>query len=292
MPSTEARPLPDQPSSGGLVGTPSRETLLFFVITYAVTWTCFITAGLVSDAAPWLRLTLLLAGSFVPSSVALILTGVLEGRAGVRALRRRLLIWRVKLRWYVFAVGYLAVIKLLAAVLQRVATGEWPAFGQDAWYAIAAAILIVWIFGGPLGEELGWRGFALPRLNESFGPAVASVVLGLVWACWHLPLFFMSGLGSYGDQHGQSFPVYLLQVTALSVAIAWLFHNTGGSLLLAILMHSAINQTKDIVTTRVPGATNSLALSTSLTAWLTVLLLWICAGYFLFRMHTARMQPA
>ena len=87
--------------------------------------------------------------------------------------------------------------------------------------------------------------------------------------------------------------MYLLQVTALSVAIAWLYGHTNGSLLLAMLMHSAINQTKDIVPSAVPAATNPLALSNSLVAWLTLALLWIGAGYFLVRMPKAELlRPA
>ena len=84
---------------------------------------------------------------------------------------------------------------------------------------------------------------------------------------------------------GQSFPLYLLQVTALSVAMAWLCWRTGGSLLLVMLLHAAVNNTKDIVPSAVPGATNPFALSTSLAGWLTVAFLWIAAAYFLVRMR-------
>jgi CAAX protease family protein len=263
----------------------SRQLVLFFVLTYVVTWTLFITAGSLSDGADGLRLPLLLAGTIAPSTVAVLLTARSSGGRGVRELLGRLLMWRAKLRWYIFAVGFFAAVKVTVALIYRIANGRWPTFGDQAWYAIVAAILVAWIFGGPLGEEIGWRGYALPRLTQRFGASLASVLLGLVWACWHLPLFFLSGLDKYGDQYGQSFPAYLLQVTALSVAIAWLVGNTGGSLLLAVLMHSAINQTKDIVPSRVPGATNMWALSNSPAAWLTVGVLWICAVYFLSRMQ-------
>ena len=109
------------------------------------------------------------------------------------------------------------------------------------------------------------------------------MLLGVIWACWQLPLFFIPGI----DKSGQSFPVYVLQVTALSVAAAWLCVHTNGSLLLVMLMHSAVNQTIGIVPSTVATATNSFALSTSLVAWLTVACLWIGAGYFLIRMPKA-----
>lgn len=262
---------------------PVRQVLVFFVLTYALTWSLFIAADLLGRSAA--RLPLLLIGSFAPSVVAVVLTAHADGAAGVRTLLARLLKWRVGLRWYVFALGFMAVVKLGVAVLVRLTQGGWPQLEGQPWFAILPAIVAAGIAGGPLGEEIGWRGYALPRLAESSGLAAASVLLGVVWACWHLPLFFLAGLNEYGDQFGQSFPTYLLQVTALSVALAWLFCNTGGSLLLAVLMHSAINQTKDIVPARVAGADNMWALSSSTYAWLTVVLLWICAAYFLSRMH-------
>ena len=262
-----------------------RALVAFFSMTYVVTWTLFITAGRLPTHETVVRLVLLLAGGSAPSLVAIALTARWEGRRGVRELLGRLLQWRVRLRWYAFALGYLLVIKLAAAVLYRVSAGAWPPFGHQAWYAVLVAVVGAGIVGGPLGEEIGWRGYALPRLSSRFGAAVASVLLGLVWSCWHLPLFFTAGLSPFADQYGQSFPTYLLQVTALSVAIAWLMGNTGGSLLLAVLMHSAINQTKDLVSSKVVGAGNMWAPSSSAVAWLTVGLLWVCAGYFLWRMR-------
>ena len=263
--------------------TTAASLVRFFSITFAVTWTCFIAAALLSTSAPaltGLRWPLLILGAFAPSAVAVWLTARHEGRAATRALLSRVVAWRVGFRWYAFALGYMAAIKLAVALVYRVITGAWPQFGHQAWYVVIAAMVVATIFGGPLGEEIGWRGYALPRLASRFGLARASVLLGLIWACWHLPVFFMPGL----DQYGQSFPVYLLQVTALSVAIAWLYGNTNGSLLLAILMHSAVNQSKDIVPSIVTAATNPLALSTSMVAWLTIALLWVCAAYFLVRM--------
>lgn len=204
--------------------------------------------------------------------------GRLTRLAGTRALLRRLLEWRVGAQWYVFAVGYMAAIKLAVALVHRVALGAWPPLGQELWYVILASIVLTTL--GQAGEEIGWRGYALPRLAARLGLARASVLLGVIWACWHLPLFFVPGI----SQTGQSFPVYLLMVPALSVAIAWLYGHTNGSLLLAMLMHSAINQTAKIVPTADTAATNPLALSDSLVAWLTLAFLWIGAGYFLVRM--------
>ena len=261
--------------------------LKFFSLTYIVAWICWVATAALShgtaSAAPALSglQPLFLLGVFAPSLVALALTAQAGGREGVLALLRRIFEWRVGPRWYVFAVGYVAAIKLAVAIVHRVAFGAWPRFGGEAWYVMAAAIVIsTW---AQAGEEIGWRGYALPRLAARFGLGPASLLLGVIWACWHLPLFFIPGTNT----SGQSFTVYLLQVTALSVAMGWLYLRTDGSLLLVMLMHAAINNTKDIVPSAVSAATNPFALSSSRVAWLTVALLWIGAGYFLVRMRTA-----
>jgi uncharacterized protein len=103
------------------------------------------------------------------------------------------------------------------------------------------AVLPVWFgltvlfFGGP--EEPGWRGYALPRLQCRYNALAASLALGAVWALWHGPLWFMPDLG-YQDL---SYPLYVIQVMALCVVFTWLFNSTGGSVLLAVLMHAAAN---------------------------------------------------
>ncbi|MBI2833977.1 MAG: CPBP family intramembrane metalloprotease [Acidobacteria bacterium] len=270
----------------------TRPLLKFFSLTYAATWICWTGARAIArgspPASPALAVfagAVFLLGVFAPALVALALTERAEGRGATRALLCRVFKWRVGARWYVFAVGYIPAVKLSVALVHRFATGVWPRFGQEAWYLMAAPIVFsTWV---QAGEEIGWRGYALPRLSDRFGLAPASVILGIIWASWHLPLFFVPE----SDTFGQSFPLYLLQVTALSVAAAWLYWRTKGSLLLVMLLHAAINNTHDIVPSAVPGATNPFALSTSLVAWLTVAFLWITAAYFLVRMHKTATLP-
>jgi membrane protease YdiL (CAAX protease family) len=271
---------------------PVGSLLKFFSLTYVITWTCFIAAVAFSGSlpsgaplGPGLN-ALILLGTFAPSLIALGLTARAAGGAGVRALLSRLFQWQVSARWYLFAVGYMAAIKLTVALVHRVATGAWPRFGDEPWYLMLAATVLSTVIGGQAGEEIGWRGYALPRLAARFGLARASIILGMIWACWHLPLFFLP----QADTYGQSFPVYLLQVTALSVGIAWLYWRTNGSLLLTMLMHSAINNTKDIVPSLATTGTTPFTLTASLVSWLTLALLWICAGYFLVRMP--RTEPS
>jgi membrane protease YdiL (CAAX protease family) len=269
-----------------------RAALVFFALTHTLSWTCFVTAFVIvrgqapaaaTPSAPVLALGLF--GTVAPSIVALGLTARSEGAAGIRSLLGRIFKWRVGARWYLFAIGYLVVIKISVALVHRLAVGVWPRFGVEPWYVLAIATIL----STPMqaGEEVGWRGYALPRLANRFGLARASLLLGVVWAFWHLPLFFLPGANNYG----QSFVIFTLQVTAISVPMAWLYARTNGSLLLVMLMHGADNQMRNIVPSAVPGAADALTLSTYLPAWLTVALLSIGACYFLARMPRDAQVP-
>lgn len=260
------------PSRGG-------SLVAFFVLTYGVMWAAFITvAAAPIPAHSPLGTILLLAGAYSPSVVALSLAAWHEGGPGVRALVDQVLRWQVAARWYVFAAVYTVTIKLTAALVHRAITDSWPRFGAESLYLIPFAIALSTPFQA--GEEIGWRGYALPRMGARLGLAPASVLLGVIWACWHLPQFFIREANTYG----QSFPLYLLQVTAISVAMAWLYTRTGQSLLPVMVLHAAVNNSKDIVPSATAGATDIITLRASTIAWITVLLLWICAAYFLWWM--------
>jgi membrane protease YdiL (CAAX protease family) len=279
-----------------------RSLLKFFLLTFAAAWICWTASFIISygpasilhggdaaqtpasaePAAALLAGAVLLLGVFSPAFVALALTKRNEGRAATLALLNRIFKWNVGWRWYLFALAYIPVVKLSVAVVHRIVMGAWPRFGQTPWYLMVGTIAVsTWV---QAGEEIGWRGYALPRLSEYFGLAPAGIILGIIWATWHLPLFFFSA----SDTLHQSFPLYLLQVTAVSVAMAWLYWRTGGSLLLVMLLHAAVNNTKDIVPSADPNATTPWALSHSLVAWLTVALLWIAAAHFLFSMRKVK----
>ncbi len=268
-----------------------RLLLLFFALTYFVSWTLFttaaaITGGTLSPPAglPLLSNALFLLGVFAPSIVAVALTACADGHSGTSALLRGVLQWPAAARFYVFAVGYFAAIEIAAAVVHRVVVGTWPLLGGTPWYLMAGAIVV----STPVqaGEEIGWRGYALPRLASQVGLAPASIILGAIWACWHLPLFFIPGTNT----SGASFPVYLLGVTALSVAMVWLYWRTNASLFMMMLMHAAINNTRDIVASPASAALHPFAVNGSLMTWLTGALLWICAAYFLVQMRGATLQ--
>lgn len=257
----------------------------FFVLTFALTWIAWpASAAFVTPGNSWLfglGGPVFLLGVFAPAFVALALTAHSEGSAGVARLLRRIGKWRLGARWYLFAIGYMAATKVVAALTHRLVLGAWPTFGDTSVPLMLGAILIsTW---AQAGEEVGWRGYALPRLAVHLGLGGASVLLGVVWALWHLPLFFLPGSGS----DGQSSPIYLLHVTALSVAMSWLYWKTEGSLLLVMLMHASVNNTTGIVPAAAPDAVNPMSFHGSLVAWSTVGVSWGVAVLLLLRMRRA-----
>ena len=131
-------------------------------------WVCFFAVALapIPAGTPLGQLFLLL-GAFAPSLAALLVTAGAEGKPGVSALLRGVINWRVAARWYVFAVSFTVIVKLTVAIIYRVVLGAWPRFGTDPWYMIQLAIAFSTPFQA--GEEIGWRGYALPRLAERFG---------------------------------------------------------------------------------------------------------------------------
>ena len=268
------------------------QIVLFFAATYIVSWSAFFGAAALSVAAavPFASTPLsgavYLFGVITPALVALALAAVEGGRARTIALLRQVIQVPRNALWFVFAIGYIAAIKLIAALLYRLFAGAWPQFGDTR----VLVLLIATIISTPAqsGEEIGWRGYALPRLAMRIGLARASVVLGVIWALWHLPFFLIPGT----DKSGQSLPLYLLQVTAISIALAWLYWRTNQSLLIVMLMHAAVNNIKDIVPSAVNGTTEAFALNASLIGWLTVVVLWICAAYLLIRMRNQKFQIA
>ena len=231
----------------------------YFVLCFIIAWSVWIPAGMLKTRTT----ALVLPGAWAPTIAALLLTWFSEGRDGVRELLRGLLRWRVRARYYVFAVFSVLVIAVFAVGLHVLLGGLPPEaeaiaaqFGipeEQAYLfiAISPIIFIITIFvGGPIAEELGWRGYAQPRMQARMGAGLAGLTIGFIWSLWHLPLFyyFTSAVGGLPIGH------YIPLVTALGVLFAWLYNRTGGSVLLCILLHAGGNFAlgvigKDILTT-------------------------------------------
>src|SRR5918993_570056 len=211
--------------------------MTFFILTYALAWILWLPLVVLQDtipAAPGLVLVLL--GSNVPSLLAIVLTALVLGRGALRKLLGRLLIWRVDPRWYLVVV--LGPVALAGGMVALNAFVGGPAISVDVPLLTVVITLAFFIFpGSALGEEIGWRGYALPRLQSGRSALSASLILGVIWAFYHLPLFFT----------GQAFRSpsllvpFVVSGLALSVILSWVYNSTGGSLLLVVLLHATAN---------------------------------------------------
>jgi membrane protease YdiL (CAAX protease family) len=259
--------------------------IVFTLLAFASSWLLWGAALLIqgggnfSHAArlPALGGIVYLLGVFAPAFIALGLTWAREGAAARQNLLRRAFAWSIDVRWYALAILYFPLVSLAAATVRRMALGAWPAFtGERLGVILVAAVIST---PAQAGEELGWRGFLLPRLSAKFGLPVASLILGLIWASWHLPFFYMAGT----DKSNQSFPAYATAIVALSVAMAFLYWRTRGSVFLAMLMHSAVNNLRPVPTTAVVG--HPFGMRASFMTWATSAVMWAAAAVFLVAMR-------
>ncbi len=222
----------------------------FFILAFVLTW--FWELAIVFPLHiqyPWDGLLMTVTG---PTLAAFIMAAITEGRTGVVTLLRRYVRWRVGLVWYLFA---LLTPPLLAFVGLLLFAGGLPAFHVPSASFLLAYLmtyLSLIIAGGPFGEEPGWRGFALPRLQQRSGPLWGTLILAAFWALWHLPLYlFRPGYnGNTGGLYGflYSFLGFAVVVVAFALVFTWVFNNTRGSLLLTILLHASVNTASMLVT--------------------------------------------
>ena len=174
---------------------------------------------------------LYIAGGFVPSLLAIFLTWQKEGLSGLSILGRRLIQFRLGWRWYlstfliVFAgtAGQLAINKLIGNTF------------NGALFMTQLGSFLPLLILGPLSEEIGWRGYALERLQTRWNALTSSLIIGMVWALWHLPLFMMVGTSQH--ELGVPFINFLIKMMASSIIYTWLYNNTSHSLWSAILLH-------------------------------------------------------
>ncbi|MDQ0466055.1 membrane protease YdiL (CAAX protease family) [Caulobacter ginsengisoli] len=226
---------------------PRREVWLFFILTFVISWGAGGVALLLkSQLEPILgplgpHHPLFYVAGWAPTLAAVILTIALQGWAGLKVLFGRLLV-PFQLRWLVVAALFIPAIALALTALPLLGFGPWPVTPRMIFVALPMVL-----FGtaqivantGPLGEELGWRGYALPRLLERTSAFIAALVIGLFWVLWHVPAFFISGVMGASIS---GFGWWALDTLALSVLMTWLFLRANGNVLVAgMVPHFVIN---------------------------------------------------
>lgn len=223
----------------------------FFALAFFVSW--FIWMPLVAASQGWTDdgpapFVLYYLGTMGPAVAAVVILLIDHGWAGVRALLGGLILWRVGIKWYLIAL-------LLPAAVRFGSLGLLSLFGwirSDFSFRPGPELLGLFFFMlllVPL-EEIGWRGYGLPRLQALYGAFCASMILGVLWAMWHLPLVWVRG--SY-QETSTPFPymlVFTVTILPISVLFTWIYNSTKGSLLIASLFHAAINVTESVLVIR------------------------------------------
>jgi uncharacterized protein len=246
----------------------------FLLVTFATTWSCYGVAAFLSRRGtgqlPVAAVAFIYAGTLAPAFVATLLAALSRRAGAVRTLLGGLTKTGLRPGFYAFAVGYVLVIKTAAAVAQTALNDGSSVAFRIPWYVFPIAVAV----STPVqaGEEVGWRAFLLPRIAARTGYRRAGLWVGMIWAVWHLPLFFIPGV----DLYGQSFALFTLAVVPVSVAMTWLYVSTAGSVLSTMIMHS-VNQTTAFVSVAAP-ASGLLALNNSIFCWTTIVLLWVGAA--------------
>jgi membrane protease YdiL (CAAX protease family) len=269
----------------------ARHRIVAFVLfAYAIAWGLegvIILLGLEPSWTWWF-----IGGFLAPLAPAISAVIVLRASGEhVRGWLRNVLRWRVHPAWYVVAIGVPFLIAYASGVAGWLLGDpiDWSGFAFDP-VSVAIGIVLGTLIGGGQ-EELGWRGFAQPELQERYGAFGAAVLVGVFWGLWHLPQFVLPG-GIRADWPAVLILSYFTGIIAFSVLLAWVFNGSGGSALLAMLMHGADNAT----TGRVPldldvvllGDTlnwsllSGLYVSHAVLTWLCVLLVVAVSGTGLY----------
>lgn len=216
-----------------------------------------------------LTLVAVVLGGFGPLVAAALVTWLVG--ESLRAWAGQVLRWRVHPGWYLIAVA-LPVGTFAATIGGSVALGT-PVEQAEALQQVPLSALpllfvlnmaFVFVLGGGQ-EELGWRGFALPRLLARGNAVTASLVIGAVWAVWHLPLFMLGGTSQFGDAFGP----YAISLLALSIVFTWLYRATGRSVLLAMLLHASHNSAIIVIPVQ--------PVQTGTVEWLLAAVVWLLA---------------
>ncbi len=226
-----------------------RDLWMFFISTFAWTWTFWILRTLVLNNVIDLSIspdTLKFVGGFGPFSMALLLTHRRRGREGVLSLLKRGVDHRFGWKWWIPILLSTTFVTFSAYQIVKMITPvpnilQFEAALNSFTEFLAGLLVLVLI---SVAEEFGWRGYALDRLQARFEVSKitaikSSLVLGLVWASWHLPLFFTPGEGKSFET--QYFPFFLVMTVLLAISFTWIHNNTGGSILAAIAFHTAVN---------------------------------------------------
>ena len=239
----------------GIILVISLRTFSAYVaMTFAWSWACWMLLALVEPKSTLMSGALFLIGGFGPGIAAVAMVVHDGGRVGLRRWLTRCLQWRTGWHWMLLAFVFPIICMGLAAAIHLGLGGTLPASPAAGHVLLTAVNFVLIMFvGGPVGEEFGWRGYALPVLQDRVGWRTASFILGVVWAVWHLPLFYIPGT----VQNHLAMGLYAVSAIASSILFGWLFNRTAGSVLPVLVLHTAVNAWSGVIPVMVmPDGTN------------------------------------
>ena len=224
-----------------------HKTFVFLFVTFLWSWISWLIAlsyipnGIDEKSFP-LFIKLFFIGTYAPSICAILTTLYFEGISQTITLFKKLFIWKLSLFNYLLVIFLPIMFTAVGIGIYALYGGQIGRFDKNGLFAIPT-ILWAGLFAGPLGEELGWRGFLLPEFQKKFTSIKSATIIGVIWFCWHIPLFWapFGALISGMPFAILPFMTYLLMVISLSWLMTWLVNNSRNSVLIAILFHLSIN---------------------------------------------------
>jgi len=254
---------------------------IFYLLAFGVSWAIEIPQAMASRGLIHVQIPGVIGfiSPLAPMVAAILMSRSAGGVPQIWHLLSRLLKWRAAVGWWTVVLTGFPALGLLVVTLAFAITGRVPDLNASYIHSVFPqfpATLSPWLLFGPfmlysiitsIPEEVGWRGFALPRLQARWGAAWASLAVGALWGLWHLPLFFYP----QAAQSGISFPVFLAGTLSTSILFTWVFNGTGGSLLMVSVLHSSFNAT-NVFLPLLPQVTG-----TALQLWLNVALITVVA---------------
>ncbi len=245
--------------------------LAYFLIAFAFTWSFHIAINILGIpfsfdlSSP--AMALYLIGLMGPLVAGIVVSALLNGGAGIRALLAQAVKWRFPLRWYLVAILSIPLLYLFNVVI------FFDSVPPDMGWLVVMPVLILGQIWVVIAEEFGWRGFALPRLQRRFGSLGATLILGPSWALWHLPMFFVAGSPQYSDDVPVSLAIYTVIVFFTSIIFTMVYNRSGSSVLACMLLHASFN---------IAAFTIQLPPNVNITAYL-IIALGIVSIWFLDR---------
>lgn len=264
-----------------------KKLILFITISYTLSWGCWLPVLDKIESNPFdsvpIVLLLFFIGAYSPTLTGIFLTAFFDGKNGLKDIKSRLRLKKIKVKWILISLGIGPVLYGLALGVYSIFNGQVGEvnYGLLPWIPIIFTVPLIF---GPLAEEFGWRGFVLPLLNPKSQPLRSSIVVGFVWALWHAPLFWAkSGTAISGFE--MTIPLvalFFIAVIGSSFIYTWIFNNTLGNIGIAILIHLSMNSSGTIRSMLFP----EMGLEDSLDFYkyyAVVLWCFVLFGYLIFQ---------